>query len=179
LRRLTKRNRFLAVGVGLVVLGCSSLVLGHKIIDRCGGWSGCDANGLPLGGVTVRDLESHPEATLYYPGATVIAHGGTDEQHYLAGRPGSAYATSILATPGSSARIYTWYETWLAAHGWKHSEVIQSTAELYVRGWTRGSREVVNVSILDPQRWRSVYGNTTSPGETLIRTVYGIFPAGG
>lgn len=84
------------------VLIVTSLVLGRAVIDRCGGWSGCDANGLPLGSVTVRDLESHPEAALYYPGATVIDHGGLDEEDPFLGRPGSAYTTSVLATSESA-----------------------------------------------------------------------------
>lgn len=94
--RLSKRKRLLAVGLGLIVLACSGLALGHKLGERCGGWSGRDANGLPLGSVTVRDLETHPEFALYYPGASVIDHGGIDEQDSFLGRPGSAYTTSVL-----------------------------------------------------------------------------------
>src|ERR1700694_4650043 len=95
--RLSGRYRLLALfGLGIVVLAISSLALGHVIGHRCGGWSGCDAGGLPLGSVTVRDLETHPEAALYYPGAALIVHGGTDEQHHLLASPGSAYSSSIL-----------------------------------------------------------------------------------
>ena len=176
--RLSKRNRLLAVALGLVVLTASSLVLGHQLGARCGGWSGCDANGLPLGSVTVRDLETHSEATLYYPGASVIAHGGTAEQDFFLGSPGSAYTTSILATPDSTDRVYAWYQSRLTADGWRAAEMLQSTAELSVQGWKRGSREVMIVSMLDPERWRTAFGNTIPSGHTIVRTRYGVSPVG-
>jgi hypothetical protein len=177
--RLSKRKRLLAVGLGLIVLPCSSLALGHKLGERCGGWSGCDPNGLPLGSVTVRDLETHPEAALYYPGASVIDHGGIDEQDSFLGRPGSAYTTSVLATSDSADRVYAWYQTWLTAHGWRTAEMLQSTAELSVQGWKRGSREVMIVSMLDPQRWQTAFENKIPSGQTIVRTRYGIYPVGG
>jgi hypothetical protein len=59
------------------------------------------------------------------------------------------------------------------------SEVLQSTAELSVRGWKRGSREVVIISILDPVRWNAAFGNAVPPGQILVETRYGIFPVGG
>lgn len=179
LGRLSRRRRLLAVALGLVVLTASSLVLGHMVVERCGGWSGCDANGLPLGSVTVRDLERHPEATLYYPGATVIVHGGIAEQDWLLGSPGSAYTSSTFATHDNADRIYAWYQSWLSAHGWRTVEMLQSTAELSVKGWKRGSREVMIISMLDPERWRTAFENTIPSGQTIIRTRYGVNPVGG
>ena len=177
--RLSKRNRLLAVALGLVVLTASSLVLGRRVVERCGGWSGCDANGLPLGSVTVRDLERHPEATLYYPGASVIAHGGIAEQDLFLGSRGSAFTSSILATSDGADRIYAWYQSWLSTHGWRTAEMLQSTAELSVQGWKRGSREVMIVSMLDPERWRTAFGKTIPSGQTIVRTRYGVYPVGG
>jgi len=168
----------LAVGLGLIVLASTSLVLGRMVIERCGGWSGCDANGLPLGIVTVRDLERHPEATLYYPGASVLAHGGTPEVDPLVGSRGLALMSSILVAPDRADGVYAWYDDWLLARGWRHGQVLRSTAELSVRSWNRGSREFVDVGILDAARMQRVYGNQIPSGQTLIETRYGIAPVG-
>ena len=178
--KVSAQRRWLVLGaLGIAVLVVTSLVLGRAVVDRCGGWSGCDANGLPLGSVTVRDLESHTEATLTYQGATVVDHGGVAEQDRLVGAPGSAYTTSILATRDSPDRVYAWYQAWLSAHGWRSAEMLQSTAELSLQGWKRGSREVMIVSMLDPERWQTAFDNKIPSGQTIVRTRYGIDPAGG
>ncbi|HVS05100.1 MAG TPA: hypothetical protein VHK65_02915 [Candidatus Dormibacteraeota bacterium] len=57
--------------------------------------------------------------------------------------------------------------------------MLQSTAELSVQGWKRGSREVMLVSILDPERWQTAFQNTIPSGQTIVRTRYGIYPVGG
>jgi hypothetical protein len=130
-----------------------------------------------MGRVSVRDLEGHPEATLYYPGASVLSHGGTAEQSTLEG-PGSAYNVSILATPDAADRVYAWYSDWLIAHGWSNGVVLSTTAELSARAWNRGTREIVNVAILDPARMQSLFGSQIPSGQTLVETRYGIIPAG-
>jgi len=177
--RLSGRYRMLAlVGLGIVVLAISSLALGHVVVDRCGGWSGCDANGLPLGIVTVRDLETHKEATLYYPGATLIGHAATAEHDPFVGSRGLAATSSIVATRDQAGSVYAWYDDWLLARGWRHGDVLRSTAELSVRSWNRGSREFFDVAILYPARMQSIFGNQIPSDRTLIQTRYGITPAG-
>src|ERR1700694_2468618 len=96
--KVSAQRRWLVLGaLGIAVLVVTSLVLGRAVVDRCGGWSGCDANGLPLGSVTVRDLESHTEATLTYQGATVVDHGGVAEQDRLAGGRGLPHTRGVPA----------------------------------------------------------------------------------
>jgi len=177
--RLSRRYRLLALfGLGIVVLAISSLALGQVIGQRCGGWSGCDASGLPLGSVRVRDLETHKEATLYYPAATLLAHGSTAEQHQVVGSPLPASAKSILATPDSTEKVYAWYGDWLLAHGWRGRDVLRSTAEQSVRSWDRGSRETFDVAILNPTRTWSIFGKQIPSGRTLVETRYLIIPVG-
>lgn len=49
-----------------------------------------DAAGLPLGPVSYEEIKSHPEATLYYPGAKVFRLIGGGELQLLTG-PTSAF----------------------------------------------------------------------------------------
>ena len=172
-----RRRLLLLFGLGALLLVAGALVVISVLGGRCGGLSGCDANGLPLGPVTVAQLDAHTEATLDYPGATRISHNGTPEQSTLQG-PGLAYTVSILATPDAADRVYAWYNDWLVARGWRHGDVIRSTAELSVRSWDRGTREVFDVGILNPARMQSLFGNQIPSGQTMIETRYMIIPAG-
>lgn len=96
------------------------------------------------GGVTYKDLQSHAEAQLYYPGSHVISKAGADEQSGLDTGRIPAKATTALASSAPVPQIYAWYETQLRSRGWslRKTETINGGYELF----TRGKNEVFQVS---------------------------------
>src|SRR5260370_36197376 len=65
-----------AASAGWLLIAVISVLF---IGGRCGGGWGCDAEGLPNGAVTLRDLHSHPESQLIYPGGAVNSRDGQSE----------------------------------------------------------------------------------------------------
>jgi hypothetical protein len=96
------------------------------------------------GGVTSKELLSHAESHLYYPGSRVTSKAvGAEDRGLDTGRI-AAGTTVTLAVTAPMARIYSWYETELAARGWKlrKTETINDGYELF----TKGTREVFQLS---------------------------------
>jgi hypothetical protein len=96
------------------------------------------------GGVTYKDVLSHPEAHLYYPGSRVVSKAGADEGSGLDTGRTPAGATTNLATDATLSEIYAWYKAELSSRGWKlrKTETIGGGYELF----TRGTRDVFYVS---------------------------------
>jgi hypothetical protein len=96
------------------------------------------------GGVTYKDLASHAEEHLYYPGSHVVNKAGGDEQSGLDTGRVPAKATTNLATDATISEIYAWYKSELSSRGWtlRKTETINGGYELF----TRGTRDVFQVS---------------------------------
>ena len=63
------------------------------------------------GGVTYKDVVSHAEAHLYYPGSRVVSReGGDEERGGLDTGRSPAVATTDLATDATMSQVYAWYE---------------------------------------------------------------------
>ena len=72
------------------------------------------------GGVTYKDVVSHAEAHLYYPGSRVVSReGGDEERGGLDTGRSPAVATTDLATDATMSQVYAWYEGQLKSRGWK------------------------------------------------------------
>jgi len=96
------------------------------------------------GGVTSKELLSHAESHLYYPGSQVTSKAaGGEDQGLDTGRI-PAKTTVDLTVNEPMAKIYGWYESQLASRGWKlrKTETINGGYELF----TKGTREVFEVS---------------------------------
>jgi hypothetical protein len=96
------------------------------------------------GGVTYKDVLSHPEAHLYYPGSRVVSKAGADESSGLDTGRMPAGATTNLATAATLSEVYAWYKAELTSRGWKlrKTETIGGGYDLF----TRGTRDVFYVS---------------------------------
>jgi hypothetical protein len=96
------------------------------------------------GEVTYKDVVSHAEAHLYYPGSHVVSKAGADEHSGLDTGRVPAGATTNLATDATLSEIYAWYKGELSSRGWtlRKTETINGGYELF----TRGTRDVFQVS---------------------------------
>jgi len=93
--------------------------------------------------MTSKELLSHAESHLYYPGSRVTSRAvGAEDQGLDTGRI-AAGTTVTLAESAPMAKIYGWYETELASRGWKlrQTETINGY-ELF----TKGTSEVFQLS---------------------------------
>lgn len=113
------------------------------------------------GGVTYKDVVSHAEAHLYYPGSRVVSKAGGDEESGLDTGRIPAGATTDLATDATMSQVYAWYEGQLKSRGWKlrKTETINGGYELF----TRGTRNVFYIS--------------PAPGDATYEIRYMILPA--
>src|SRR5438445_11433183 len=70
------------------------------------------------GGVTYKDVVSHAEAHLYYPGSRVVSReGGDDERGGLGTGRSPAVATTDLATDATMSQVYACDEGQLQSRG--------------------------------------------------------------
>ena len=113
------------------------------------------------------------EATLTYPGATVLERGA----HEGAGGIGAEvvpWAAQALAIRGSKQTVFSWYGSWLSAHGWSHTR--DSTTggggdhiEAYLSDWARGDeRFYITLSLVASERAHY----TISPDQQLFSVGY-------
>lgn len=140
--------------------------------------TGLDADGLPLGPVTYKEVSAHPEATLYYPGATVLSLRGSDERTYMITNRSAAFAGAVLSTTDSADQVYAWYQHWLTAHGWSACEVVRTLDQISVQGYCRGHREHFTIAVDNPQFLRPSPGQASTAAVTTFETAYLIAPAG-
>ena len=109
------------------------------------------------GGVTYKDVVSHAEAHLYYPGSRVVSReGGDEERGGLDTGRSPAVATTDLATDATMSQVYAWYEGQLKSRGWKlrKTETIDGGYELF----TRGTRDVFYISAAPGDARRAGHG---------------------
>jgi hypothetical protein len=109
---------------------------------RCSGIWGCDAQGLSNGPVTLRDLRSHPESQLIYPGGAVTSRYGQSEVRDWTGelvKPGLAGIT--FSSSATQDTIFTWYTGWLRSHGWEQYQYVEGKTKAIRQGFRRGDRE--------------------------------------
>src|SRR5260370_1691718 len=139
--RITGKRLALGAGASagwLLIAVISVLFIG----GRCGGVWGCDAEGLPNGAVTLRDLHSHPESQLISPGGAVTSRYGQSEVRDWTGelvKPGLAGIT--FSSSASQDRIFTWYAGWLQSHGWEQYQYVEGKTKAIRQGFRRGDRE--------------------------------------
>ena len=122
LRRLAWPQVVIIAVVAIVLL--FTMLLGGSLYVRCG--LRCDAHGLPVGFVTELNLKSHPEASLYYPGAKVLDTRVYPEPTSDLNGPAQASIQTYLEAVGKVGEtasddeaIFTWYSAYLRAHGWR------------------------------------------------------------
>lgn len=86
-----------------------------------------------------RDLQKLPEATLYYPGSTVLGSGGYDFDKGLLGINDATY-NQQLGADASNEEVVAFYARELPARGWATDERSggRSTDELLGRAWRKG-----------------------------------------
>lgn len=161
-------------GAGLVIL----LVGLALLIQRCSSMLGCDGDGLPRGPVTMDQVKSHPEASLFYPGAHLYSPiGGGEQQNSTDGGTNFAFAGGILISSDSADAIYKWYKDWLLAHRWQQTREIGSTVWLSHSDFKRGTREFFTVAVDDPSRLAGVLGRVVPKDQgTVFEVSYQITP---
>jgi hypothetical protein len=105
---------------------------------------GHDRNGLPTCPVTVKFIDSQPEAHLLYPGSTVVtSNEGQPQTHDLFAGTTAADIGITAVTPVPMDIVYAWYRTWLTSHGW-HSAGNNAPlfgSGLNNEGYVKGTRE--------------------------------------
>ena len=105
------------------------------------------------GGVTYKDVVSHAESHLYYPGSRIVSKAGGGEHSGLDTGRIPAGASTNLATDAAMSQVYVWYESQLRSRGWmlRKTETINGGYRLF----TRGTRDVFYVS---PASGPATYG---------------------
>ncbi len=104
----------LLVAIPLVLLAIWLVFLKPPAYDR---W------GLPTGAVSIESLRTHPEADLAYPAAVPSASSVSAQVDHTFFESGHynpvANSTMTLFTQIPPAQVYTWYDRWLRARGWR------------------------------------------------------------
>jgi hypothetical protein len=140
--------------------------------------SGLDADGLPLGPVTYKDISAHPETQLYYPDATVISIRGSDERTVMIKSRSAAFGGAILASQATAEQIYAWYREYLTAHHWSSCDALMALNQVSLQAYCRGHREHFVVAVDNPRLLQETLGQTLPPdAKTIFETTYLISPA--
>jgi hypothetical protein len=100
--------------------------------------------------VRAADLASRPEASLFYPGSTVVDSARAD-QSADPNNPasGPAKIDTLLATTASVAEVQAWYGRRLAAGGWRAAPpiAVEAPAGEVDLEWRRGAREFFDLRL--------------------------------
>lgn len=98
---------------------------------------------------TQRQLQQVPEEHLFYPGAVVLTHFGTDLKLDVLGQRTPAYSGYTLGTNVSEEELFAFYRERLSASGWQNapSEVSLASGQLRGIAYRKGSL-VVQVTTL-------------------------------
>ena len=157
-----------------------SLVIAISV-GGCGiahGSCGHDRSGLPTCPVSVAVISAHPESVLAYPGSTRWSHNAQAENDSIFGK-NPADASNSFAVKAPIVSVYTWYGTWLRAHGWHYAgaPLAVTGSEVSGEAYVRGIRESFTI---DENRFAGIYVSGNIPirlrSETLYDTVYLIEP---
>jgi len=145
------------------------------------------ADGLPVGTVSTTFVMQRAEATLVYPGATVLGQIGNGEfwTRDLSGRCGvnPAYTESFQLTGASFPRVEAWFSGEARALGLDcrtPADQLSAQPQMWV-GYVRDGRELWEAGLVPPGPYRDsrlpadirvpVTGN-------VIDLYYAVFPAG-
>ena len=131
----TRALSFLALG------GLLSAATGCGLIHSSAP-CGRDRYGMPTCPVTVKFIESQPEAHLLYPGSTSLGTSGSGQTSDLFTGTSGADLNTTAVTTAPMLTVYAWYRTWMAAHGWHPFEVGALTGSgIDAEGYTKGTRQ--------------------------------------
>ena len=131
--------------------------------------------------VSYQDLQCHPEAHLFYPGAKVYERLGASQSTTIDGELNPAFSRAILISSAPVSQIYAWYDSWLTAHGWYRGPVIRVTTYLSSHGYARSrpgdyGREAFIVNIDNPALLSTTLGHQVPSGGTIFEVRYVVFP---
>lgn len=176
-------SRFLAptslarVATALVMVGVTATASVGCSFSRTSA-CGTDRSGLPTCSVAANAVSSHPEASLAFPGSTVVSHRVQGQQNFF-GQTNGANADNIFATTAPMAQVYSWYATWVADHGWRTSTGAGlGPIEVSDQAYKRGSRELLIVAAVSMNMAHALRFPipTAVQTETLYETTYFLDP---
>ena len=141
---------------------------------------GRDRNGMPTCPVTVKFIESQPEAHLLYPGSTPIGgpSGSGQTSDLFTGTTGAVIGLTAVTT-APMATVYAWYRTWMAAHGWHSAETyVLGPIGLDNEGYAKGTREsfIVEQDSLTRAKIEGFPWAVKETGKTIYDITFGIEP---
>ena len=173
MRRLITRKVGFAVLGGIACLAAIAVIviavalqravdkaMAHAVIGglaECGAHAkatGIDSDGFPKGPVTVAFVNARPDASLVYPGATLLKRSSSREVFcglYLSRSP--AKTDIEFSTPDPVATVNRWYEARLGAGGWQECAEYLHLPEYgseTIRVFHRGDREAYSVDHFVP-----------------------------
>ena len=173
--RMTRRR--LLVG-GLALGGVAALVAALVQVESFTENSK-GADGLPdHRALRASDLARRPEATLYFPGSSILVRATLDQGADPANPASSpAEVDTLLVTPAAPEIVTAWYSQKLAARGWRLSQsslTRDAPAGELASEWRRGRREYFDLRLYVD---RATLGNQgyTVPG-LIYRVVYLVGP---
>ena len=172
-------SRVALAGAGIVVVG---VIVGWTLFavrTGGGGGPGPTATGscsLPAGTVTYEALQCHPEAHLFYPGATVYERLGASQTDSPSSGVNPAFSGAILISADPVSKIYAWYDERLKPNGWYRAPVLgggYASSHEYAR---TPARESFGIDIDNPTQLSATLGHLVPPGGTIFEVRYFIFP---
>ena len=132
----------------------TSLVLVALVATGCGTSAPrFDRLGLPLDHpVTQQEVRRLPEASLLYPGSTVVRAIGSDERKQTGEHePDPAFAGNVAAARTTVDAMLAWYDHQLRARGYRRATYYKLAGQPTGRAWTApGNREQVQVGVYPP-----------------------------
>ena len=127
--------------------------------------------------VAYQELQCHPEAELFYPGAKVYQRLGESESSSAIGGSNPAFSGAILISSDSVSQIYKWYDAWLTRNGWYRAPLL-GAGYVSAHGYARTpGREAFNVDIDNPAQLSATLGQQVPAGGTLFEVRYILFQA--
>lgn len=170
-----RRSRLVLAGAGIVVAGWALFAV------RTGSGDGptpspAGSCSLPTGTVTYGALQCHPEAHLFYPGATIYQRLGASQTSNPFSGTNPAFSGAILISADPASKIYAWYDDWLKPHGWYRAPVLgggYASSHEYAR---TPARESFGIDIDNPAQLSATLGHAVPASGTIFELRYFIFP---
>ena len=163
----------------LLVLPAAGVGLAGFIHSRASGGPRYDSAGLPISPVTYHQVIAHPEAHLYYPGATLFhPFGGPQYRDANSSTQNPAFAGGVLASNGKPSQIYPWYRRWLLGHGWRQYRLISADTWQSHQDYARGTRELFTVAMDRRNVLSMTLGQRLPKARTIFEISYTILPYG-
>lgn len=165
----------LVVGAVVVVVG---LVVGLVVGSRFGRTDVRTGGkcSLPTASVSYQELQCHPEAHLFYPGAQIFQRLGASQSTDESGSSNPAFSGAIMVSPASPAAVYAWYDAWLTARGWYRGPLL-GAGYVSSHGYARTpGTEAFDVDMDDPSRLSATLGEPVPAGGTVFEVRYLLYP---